>query len=144
MKFKYGDRVAFYKPLGRFTGVVKMTPYMPYIIIEDKEGKEHRVHPKQCRILKETKYEIGDKVIVKPTWSQWFVEHMDVYWVPGHENKIPKRHLDEVSLHCQTYLNKIELEGEVCGFGNDESIRIKFDYIKESLILPEHLKKVKV
>lgn len=139
MKFKHGDKVAFYKPLGRYKGFVKCAPYMPYIVVEDKEGKEHRVHPKQCRLLKEKTFKVGDEVTILPSRSEWYVNHIDVYFIKP--NVIPEQHLEELAEHCLNVLNKTKLTGIVIGFGMDDSIKVEFDYTgKKALIEKEHLR----
>lgn len=52
MKFKVGDRVAFYTAEGRGTGKIVMDDGDGTIGILSDKRDSARVHPKQCRLLK--------------------------------------------------------------------------------------------
>lgn len=133
MKFEDEDRVAVYLPRGRFYGTVTLTPYMPYILVKlDKEEKEVRVHPKQCRKLKKKQpkqadFKIGSWVRISPEWSKWFCEHMDVYYWPSTPNTIDDDNKVEVAFHMLVAMQRLGLCGKVTGYGMDDSIRIEVE-----------------
>jgi len=127
MKFKKGDRVAFYKGVRRI-GTVTLIPYIPYIVVQDNLGTEHRVHPKQCRLLKPKPFTIGDKVWVKPSWADWFMSHLDIFYYPDAPNKITDENKVETALYCIQSLQQKKLPGKVVGFGaTKDDLRVEVD-----------------